>query len=132
MADLAATGTAVVIVNAPKAPHADVVVVIPRVAVLLVQCKHLSEGTPLGGAALDAELSKLVLPDALRAAAGLPADADAIRVLATTKAVGDGRGFIVWHTGPASLAPLGTPIPPECARRPEAKRVETFRVDLAG
>jgi hypothetical protein len=136
---LVVNNEAVVIVNAPRASFADIVVVIPLVAVLLVQCKFYKDTTPLTKGMLVVEMKKqMTMPKGLGALGnGLPV----VHVLATSKAMSKRlvllpppkpkakgkwkkvtgpankkeampNGFLVWCTkGEDSLAPLCTPMP---------------------
>jgi hypothetical protein len=111
--------SALVIVNGAGAPYADVIVVVPRVAVILIQCKFYGDSTqltnlPEEAASLKVEsaaLNKVAkLPDALNATAHA---AYYFRVLATNKALNraDLGDFCCLNTSDATaLAPLVTPI----------------------
>ncbi|CUF63702.1 Hypothetical protein, putative [Bodo saltans] len=104
--------TAVVIVNGTGAQYADVIVVIPGVAVILVQCKFSSNESRLD---MGAEAEKLRHEiDALNGFADVPSGA-CFHVLATTKKPDENVDlcgiYVLDTSSPTSLAPLFTPIP---------------------
>ncbi|CUG81474.1 Hypothetical protein, putative [Bodo saltans] len=107
--------TATVIVNGSGAPYADIIVVIPRVAVILVQCKFYGESTSLTEEMIETEAKKLsgVLEE-VNKLAGVPRDGY-FRILATNKTresvPDDLRGFSLLTTSSENaLAPLFTPV----------------------
>ncbi|CUI12908.1 Hypothetical protein, putative [Bodo saltans] len=68
--------TAVVIVNGSGAPYADIIVVIPGVAVVLVQCKYYGPDTELTAEMIEHEADKLSAEfKALKTTARVPSDA---------------------------------------------------------
>ncbi|CUG93731.1 transmembrane protein, putative [Bodo saltans] len=105
-----AEGTAVVIVNAPGAPYAGVIVVIPRVAVILIQCKMLGDETEVVDIEADAEKLSGELTE-LNKMAGVPPGAY-FRVLATNiateKVASDLHRLVVLTTSTTNngLAPM--------------------------
>ena len=84
---------AFVILNAPCAPFADIIVLVPRAFVLLIQCKFFSPSTAFTAADVDEELKKMSDVDrqqptkksplitALRKAAGLGNDGPVVRAI---------------------------------------------------
>ncbi|CUG93710.1 Hypothetical protein, putative [Bodo saltans] len=101
-----AEGTAVVIVNAPGAPYAGVIVVIRRVAVILIQCKMLGDETEVVDIEADAEKLSGELTE-LNKMAGVPPGAY-FRVLvtniATEKVPSDLHGLFVFTTSTTNNA----------------------------
>ncbi|CUF08752.1 Hypothetical protein, putative [Bodo saltans] len=101
---------AVVIVNGTGAQYADVIVVIPKIAVILIQCKFYGENSTIKIEAEDEKLKAEI--GALRTLAGVPRGAY-FRVLATPQTLEkvNLKSFHLLSTNSTtSLAPLFTPV----------------------
>ncbi len=126
--ELADKRTAVVIVNAPLASYADVIAVIPNVAVLVVQCKFYQDNTALSKDLIIGELAKMdatvAASTSLLEIAGLCAT-DIVPVMATTKPCWEKDTFVLWRPRENGLAPLATPVPLAPVSRSAAQRVVT-------
>ncbi|CUG89765.1 Hypothetical protein, putative, partial [Bodo saltans] len=125
--NVAQMSNAVVIVNGSGAPYADVIVVIPKIAVILIQCKFYGDNSRIKIREENEKLKPEI--DALKTFAGVPAGAY-FRVLATTKTLGENADLLGFHlldtSDPTSLAPLFTPI-----HEPNVPADEEYKVVLS-
>ena len=119
-------GTALVLVNASGAQYADVIAIVPGVAVILIQCKFYAPTTPLANIVQEATKLQAQIP-ALNRVAQLPGgrkvdDSRYLRVLATNKTLRASKvpqELIYLNTSdPTALAPLFTPM----HQRPVSKK----------
>jgi hypothetical protein len=102
---------AIVVLNAAGAPYADVVVMIPKTAVILIQAKFYAERSSMPNVKL--EYDKLVSNKGLASVCGVTTD-KFFRLLVTTKSVATTQlcGFGLLCTADSNaLAPLFTPLP---------------------
>jgi hypothetical protein len=113
-------GTALVLVNGAGAQYADVIAIVPGVAVILIQCKVCAPSTPLANIVQEAAILKTQIP-ALNRVAQLPGarkpevdDSRYLRVLVTNKALHASevpKDLCYLNTSdPAALAPLFAPV----------------------
>jgi hypothetical protein len=103
--------TAIVVLNAAGAPYADVVVMIPKTAVILIQANVYAERSSMPN--LKPEYDKLVSSKGLATVCGVKTD-KFFRLLVTTKSIATTQlcGFGLLCTADSNaLAPLFTPLP---------------------
>ena len=111
---------AFVILNAPHAPFADVIVVVPHAFIVLIQCKFYKTSKLLNSELLNKAFTMMnptgnVLVDKIKEAAGLRADGPVLRAVFTSCSLDDQLKqeiakhamSYVWDN--VDLAPLSTP-----------------------